>query len=382
MNRWDILASTYNTTITLFFFLAAFLMFLIAYKGYKADNKYGGYSTLVSGLIFIFFGYYNEIFWILPYPYNGFMVWWFGIILGINFAFALIIQKLVKKMDSENNDLESSSEQKSTPLRRFIDLMTAESPYKESISIKMEAVRKSFHLAGLLFIFAYFWFIFPIPVAAHVNNGVIDFIQDTEWLYNILWGDINRNYPYSKGDFQAVIDLTAFALIATLVLALISDLIRVLWGAEYSLFNFLTRAVLRNKEFNASGPQIYLVTGVIFSYLLYTLGLVNILIVTAATLIACFSDALAALIGRRFGKHQITCIGGDMKSWEGFIAGAGSAFIIGLIVGPLGAIICAIIFFLLDYFPVKIADNLLNPILISIGLGIFFDLTGLPIGWI
>ena len=101
------------------------------------------------------------------------------------------------------------------------------------------------------------------------------------------------------------------------------------------------------------------------------MGLVHILVLTTGILVACFSDALAALIGRRYGKHKVTCIGGDIKSVEGFIAGSGSAFLIGFIIlaNPIYALIGAIIFFLLDYFPIIIADNILNPIAITLGIG-------------
>ncbi len=385
MTNWRIVDSSYNTTFTFFFFLLAFFAFYIAIKGYKSNNRYGGTSTIVCGFLFITFGYYNSIFGFLPYPYNGFMIWWIGIILSIFFAFAFIIKKVISKMDPEKGNSVTNANIGfiEKQLRTYVELMTKESPYKESISIKMEAIRKSFHLAGLLFLFSYFWFILPIPVTEHVNNGVIEFIKETEDLYNVLWGDIHAQYPYVKADRRAIVDLTAFALIATLVLTIISDLIRVLWGPEYSIFNFLTKAVLRNKEHNALGPQIYLITGVIFSYMLFLLGLVDIMIVVAATLIACFSDAAAALVGRKYGKHKVKCLGGDLKSVEGFSAGTGLAFVIALItVGPVYALIAALIFFVLDYFPVVIADNLLNPIAITIGLGIVFAVSGYPIGWI
>ncbi|MHA1755183.1 MAG: phosphatidate cytidylyltransferase [Promethearchaeota archaeon] len=383
MNKWDIVAGFYNTTFTLFFFICAFLTIIVAYRGYKAKNTYGASSTALCAVFFIFFGYYNNIFWFLPYPFCGFMVWWIGIVLGFYIIFALIIRRIIKKMKSEENKKQDKSEEngKKHNLKNYIEQMTDENPYKEDISMKMETIRKSFHLAGLLFIFSYFWFIVPIPVATHVNNGIIDYIKETEWVYNIMWGDIHEQYPYYKGDQQAVIDLTLFALIGALVLTILSDFIRVLWGPEYSAFNFLTKAVLRKKEYNAAGPQIYLLTGMIFSYILFLEGFVNIWIILTAILIACFSDAAAALVGRKFGKHKVKCVGGDIKSWEGFLAGAGSAFIIGLIVGPFGAIVCALIFFLLDYFPTVIADNILNPIAITLGLGLFFWLTGLPIGW-
>ena len=150
---------------------------------------------------------------------------------------------------------------------------------------------------------------------------------------------------------------------------------------RYSL-NLLTKPILRNKEFNAISPAIYLITGMIFTYILYLDGYFHILVITASVLISCLSDAAAALIGRKYGKHKVRCIGGDIKSIEGFIAGTGSAYLIGLIcVGPIYALIGAIIFLILDYFPTLIADNILNPLLIPIGIQLFSILLGFPIGW-
>jgi dolichol kinase len=162
---------------------------------------------------------------------------------------------------------------------------------------------------------------------------------------------------------------------------IIPDLIRVLWGPEHSIFHLLTKAVLRKKEYNAVGPQIYLVTGVIFSYILYMFGIVHILIFFAGVLIACFSDALAALIGRSFGTHEVKCLGDQIKTVEGFIAGIGSAYLIGFFtIGPIYAFFGAIIFFLLDYFPTLIADNILNPIIITLTITILYLILPFPIG--
>ncbi len=172
------------------------------------------------------------------------------------------------------------------------------------------------------------------------------------------------------------------ALIGALMFAIISDSIRIIWGPEYSLFNFLTHSMLRKKEKNAAGPQIYIITGFIFSYMLYMAGIINILAFFAGILIACLSDAAAALVGKRFGKHKVKLRNNETKSIEGFLAGTIVAYLIGLIiVGPIYAIIGAIIFFITDYFPMYTADNILNPIFIPIGIEIFMFLLGLPIGW-
>lgn len=111
-------------------------------------------------------------------------------------------------------------------------------------------------------------------------------------------------------------------------------------------------------------------------------GILNILAVFSGILIACLSDAAAALIGRRYGKHKIQVRSKDIKSIEGFLAGTILAYIIGLIiVGPIYAIIGAVVFFITDYFPIYTADNLLNPIFIPIGIQILIVILGLPVGW-
>jgi len=268
---------------------------------------------------------------------------------------------------------------KKSRLVKYVEYMRKESPYHDQISIKMEGIRKTFHLFGFLIPLAYFGFFIIPPITLLVSDGVYLFAHQSTELYYPFWGDLSA-YPYTMNDFQAIVDLTMFALIATLVFAIVSDLIRVLLGAEYSIYSLLTRAVLRNKEFNAMGPQIQLLCGSIFAYWLYTLDLIQISAAMAGILIACLSDAAAALIGRRYGKHKVKCIGGDIKSIEGFIAGVGSAYLIGLFcVGPFYALIAALIFFLLDYFPIVIADNILNPIAISVGLGLTMVLLGIPI---
>ncbi len=384
MGYWVIIEGIYETIFTVFFFLLAFFTFYIAIRGYKARNRYGGSSTFICGILYVVFGVYNLFLGYFPFPFSGFFIWWVGIVLAFNLTFSSLIRRTKKKMEERNPNPKSmdSKNEKKSHLEKYIVLMTKENPYQEKISVKMESIRKGFHLLGFLILAAYFgfFFFFP-PLTQLVNENIIELTQNTEWLYNILWGDLN-NYPYAEEDFQAVIDLTMFALIGALCFAIISDLIRTLWGPEYSIFNFLTRAILRNKEKNALGPHIYLISGMILSYIFYLEGLTNVLIVFCAILIACLSDASAALIGKKYGKHKVKCIGGDLKTVEGFITGVGSAYLIALIfVGPIYALIAALIFLFLDYFPIVIADNILNPIAITLGLTLFSILFGFPIGW-
>jgi dolichol kinase len=281
----------------------------------------------------------------------------------------------MRREEKNGGNIEETTREKSV-LRRYIRRMTGENPYRDEIPFRMEIIRKSFHLSGFLLLLAYY------VIASLVNDGIIVMIHQIEPAYNFLWGDLST-YPFSIGEFRAVVEIIMFALIAALAFAIISDIIRIVWGPEYSVFNFLTKSMLRNKEKNAAGPQIYIMTGFIFSYMLFMAKIIpDIRVYFAGILIACLSDASAALIGRRFGKHKITLRNNDVKSIEGFIAGVVVAYIIGLVlVGPVYAIMGAIVFFLTDYLPSLTADNILNPIFIPIGIQLMVVLVGLPVGW-
>lgn len=378
MEYWVFVESLYNTTLSLFFFVLMSLMYYIGVKGYRAKNSYGGISSILCGICFLIYGYYNSVIGFLTYPFMGFMVWWIGIILIVNLIFTTIIRIDVKKMRIEvkNGNKEGENIRDKSVLRRYIRRMTEEDPYREEIPFKMEVIRKSFHLTGFLLVIAYY------GIAYLINDALKIMLQPGEPVYLFLWGN-KSPYPYEFGVIQAVAELIMFALIGSLAFVIIADIIRIVWGPEYSVFNFLTKSMLRNKEKNAAGPQIYIITGFIFSYMLFMAKIIpDVRVFFAGILIACLSDASAALIGRRFGKHKVILRNKDVKSIEGFIAGVVVAYIIGLVfVGPIYAIIGALVFFLTDYLPSVTADNILNPIFIPIGIQLTVILLGLPIGW-
>ncbi|MHA1326397.1 MAG: hypothetical protein ACTSRH_03675 [Promethearchaeota archaeon] len=203
MDYWILISRVYSTTFSLFFFILAILMFYIAFKGIKAKNRYGAISTALCGCAFIIFGYYNSVINFFPYPYNGFIVWWIGIILIINLMFFFLIRNKIKTLKKEALDKDSYCVNggKNSILRRYIYKMTCEDPYMEDISVRKEIIRKSFHLAGILIFIAYYGFFFIPPVTQLVNDGVIQLIHQIEPSYNFLWGDVSL-YPYNFGYFR------------------------------------------------------------------------------------------------------------------------------------------------------------------------------------
>ncbi len=378
-----VIAKIWNTLLTFTFFLSGIFLLAITRRAYKAKNTYGVVSTALSAILVLFFAFVNNVWGLFPgkpgyleggYPFNAFFMYWVGGLLAVYLGYAIIIRRKDQKEARQHRDDQDA----------YWEMFQNQDKdlYQADISVKMEGFRKAFHLAGLLLVAAFYGLGFIGPVTDLVNNNVIIHINIGDPIgYQFLFGP-QSYYYYNPDDPQAIRDLTFFALLATLTFVLFPDIIRASWATRYSLYNRLTGKVLRGKEYKAAGPQVYLIVGVCFSYLLYMYGAYPVNIPMAAALVACFSDALAALIGRKWGKRKVNCPGGKTKTLEGFIAGVGSAYLISLIfVGPILAIVAAVVFFLLDYFPNPVADNLSNPILISLALWAVAGWGGVPIGW-
>ncbi|MBN2155917.1 MAG: hypothetical protein JW776_07730 [Candidatus Lokiarchaeota archaeon] len=327
-------------------------LYIISYRGFKKKNLYGGFSTLSCALFLSFFGLYGIFLPLFPWPYGPFFVIVIFIILIVNFII-WIIRKILNKTEEKT-----------------------EQQYKKDLTLKGEYLRKISHLVGILVPIGYYW-VYPF-----LNNWIYSFISGIgKEFYEVLWGDISL-YPYSSFDPNAPGELILFTLWISLMFFLVPEFIRLLVRPEYSIFHGILKSVLRAKEYVSIGPQVLLILGAVFGFFLSSLGLYSYEIAVSATFTACLADGLVAVIGRRFGNHAVKLINGDKKSLEGFIAGFLSAYVFSMIIlGPIYAVFAAIIFLILDIFPIPIGDNLLNPILLSIGVWGMQILIQLPIGW-
>ncbi len=353
----------WNTLLSIFLIVSAIFLSYISFIGFKIKNNYGGASTLTCSVILYFFGFYNIGNSIFPWPYNAYFTFWTIPLLLFHTSFWYVMKRREKKVGK-------------------FSIPNDDYSYPDDIPFKMELFRKFFHLAGFLLVLCVYGYGFG-PLAQIINNTIIDLISTQPGLaaYESIFGSITE-YQYAVNDTAAISGLTFFALWCTFAFVIFPEFIRILVGARYSLYFNLTKNVLRGKEHNSVGPQVYLILGVIVSFFLAERGLIPFSFSITSILIACFSDATAALIGKKFGKHKIKAPfwSKNIKSVEGFIAGSIIAYIIAIIfIGPFYALIAVVLFFLLDYFTLPIADNLLNPIIISLGLMVAVNIFGLPI---
>ncbi len=105
-------------------------------------------------------------------------------------------------------------------------------------------------------------------------------------------------------------------------------------------------------------------------------------------LVESLADALASIIGKRFGKHKIPAC--PRKSWEGLFGGALTAFamtILGFVLVPWWSVVSwpqvlmlatgnALVFAAIDVFSKRIMDNILNPLLVGAFMILFLTLLG------
>ena len=106
----------------------------------------------------------------------------------------------------------------------------------------------------------------------------------------------------------------------------------------------------------------------------------------AVALITTVADGLACIIGKKFGSHSLWK--NTQKTIEGFIAGAGSTFIIVVVIMIIYepwinlnllqiiimALVASIMFMIVDLFIEQISDNIMNPLLTGLAMWIIFIL--------
>ena len=107
-------------------------------------------------------------------------------------------------------------------------------------------------------------------------------------------------------------------------------------------------------------------------------------ILASVALITTGADAVACLIGKKYGKHSLKT--NPKKTVEGFIAGGLTTFIIVFLISTIYSpwfpvsnekiffmsLIATILFLLVDAFTKNISDNILNPLLTGFGMWLIF----------
>lgn len=279
----------------------------------------------------IFITIYEIFFNIFPDTYVGFLFCFSVIWIAIIFTRTVIRHSMLKKNVIRENTLKTTGN-------------------RDDLGSRHEGLRKLFHLSGFLLVICY-----CVVVPALVPM-------------------LSMFYSFPSND-DATMALTAFTLACGIVFVVYIDVQRIMFGETYGIRHL--NSVMREKEIGSPGAQTYLLVGAMTSWIVAMIfvqfnGLESVSISLAVVVVSTLADGMAAIIGKAKGKHKINRPFNQTKSLEGFFAGFVTAFLVAvpfLIIYPYGwmlAFVIAIVFIIIDFASPPVADNLLNPIAITV----------------
>ena len=111
-------------------------------------------------------------------------------------------------------------------------------------------------------------------------------------------------------------------LVLILIIFLELEYFRLEIGLKIPLLNSIWKYVRRDKEKNKLGGDVFFLIGAIL-----VLSIFDLRIAVTAILMTIFGDLSAALIGKRFGRHYLSCL--EERAWEGILA----EFFVNIVIG-------------------------------------------------
>ncbi|MHA1310688.1 MAG: phosphatidate cytidylyltransferase [Candidatus Helarchaeota archaeon] len=309
-------------------------------------NREGAYNSITAGILLTFISFYYLIASLIGnpliiYPFNVLMSVWVGLIAAFQGLYII----LNKKIKNKKYDL------------HFVK--------NEDFTFYHEMKRKVSHLVGILLIVCYFWISIPLFIDIQYLLNLVEKMGINIWGMVII--PVNMMYVPRM--------ITLFAMFCTGYFIIIPDILRV-FDFKLTMFKMFEK-IMREKEKNAIGPHVCLVIGCLIS----TLLIPEDLIVVSGIIIAIFSDSVASLVGRKFGKHKLPFSKRTGKSYEGLLGGFLTAILVSFPILLLGynlmtsiilSLIGGLVFSVIDILTPIITDNYLNPILICTGMYIIF----------
>ncbi|MHA1650515.1 MAG: diacylglycerol/polyprenol kinase family protein [Candidatus Helarchaeota archaeon] len=282
---------------------ALIFSFIVVMNFIIFDFLYGFIVTLTAGIVFLLFGIFN------------------------------VIQYLLDR-------------RKSSPSHSEIDFSTRD-------NLRHEIFRKIFHIILFFGIIALLLIGYLIIESLYLQGSDLPGVEET---YHNYWGRLDGlgmwNIQFNFG--QSVIFMLFILLTTIFVMNEGARLLKWFYFPLRKLASF----GIREKEKDTVASYVYFTIGMVFAAtFIYPLPLFSIIG------ILCFADTAASLFGRKYGRHKLSF--NPTKSWEGSIGGFIVCLIVTiLIVGPIWGICATIVFFVIDAITPKIpiSDNIGIPV--------------------
>lgn len=352
--------------------LYAIMFYPVCKRSYKLKTKNRYNTLLLIILLFILAAVISlplsdSVFYIFM-PLNYYIVVVTGALAVLFFIFAMVKKKTIDEVSAEKK----LSEGMDNRLEKSI-LDT------HHFTPKQEMKRKMFHLLAILYVAT--WMLEPLVF--YGVKFIYAGIANTPTAEN--YG--NSKYLFEDSDVELILLNGLVVQFFMLMCIFIGNANAEIMRLRFKEYAFPLKKTLlttrRSTEINDTSASMLLLIGLALSSIILTFGstdrIKGVYAQMAVICIAVFSDMFAALIGRKWG-------GKFFKKWKmvpgkskegtlaGFTVGVCTAMIF---IGPILALIGGLIFVFTDLAldKVKISDNALNPILISITFKILIFLT-------
>ncbi len=202
------------------------------------------------------------------------------------------------------------------------------------MSLKSEALRKTLHLGGLLIPVSYFYFGKEITLLLTAIFLVAFFMIEP--------------YRISRDTTQKIIEG---------IRPLFNEEVFKVISKGFEMVDSKIREITRAEEENCIGAHIYFTVAAMINVMFFPKE-----IAMATIVVATISDALAAIVGKSFGKHRFK----NSKSLEGSLAFFFSAFAVFILFVPLPyAILGSVVGTVVEFFNVPPNDNFSNQLAMS-----------------
>ncbi|TFF91014.1 MAG: hypothetical protein EU548_00115 [Promethearchaeota archaeon] len=322
-------------------------MIPIVRRSFQNDykNKYNDLLVLIlSVLVGTFLAIpYNASF-LIPYPWNFFLVVFTGAYLLVHLVVGYFPSK-------ESKEAERVSDQ---------------------FGLKKEGKRKLFHALAFGY---YIAFLFGPLIMIGITYIESPFLITEEYYAMVYF------LAYTMDPMWFGLSFLLFIYMGSFIVMMDAELVRLNWPNSNFPLKQTLKSVKREEEKNTLAAHPHMIMSWTFSAILFIYLAPDVrsaaFSIFGMITICIFGDMMAALAGRALGKHKWSFF--KEKSIEGTAIGFFSGLWVGwLFLGGVLAFLGALIFILTDIvFPkfIKISDNSLNPLLITL---VFLPLLQIP----
>ncbi|MHA1340202.1 MAG: hypothetical protein ACTSRZ_08225 [Promethearchaeota archaeon] len=373
-------ANIYATILLCIFGGLVFLCIWTTYVAYKKDKNSLSNNLIMifclSITLFLLFHNREGIGMVFFPPISYYLIFWS--IFGLSAYFILFFLTNIRTWLKKNN--QNINNNKKIIVNEEIEYDTE---IKEKIERK-KSLAKEFRRKGVHLLMA-ITLLGPYVLAGWVAKNVANayrFYESVGWvlfaLPNVPLDDSFANIYLLETQSGLLMGhyWVILVLLGIIQVQILTENIRLHWpNLNYPFKKIIQKTFREEEQYKfAAHIQLTICTVLMAAIFLYWNPILPFCIaINVVYAVVSFGDAIAAIIGKRFGSHKISF--NKDKSWEGNLSAVAFCFLLGSLIGGLiYGFIGALAFMIVDLATpkIKITDNVLNPLVLTSFFAIYF----------